>query len=366
MSMKALTIAMMTRVPALVWGGPGVGKSKSFESLANSIGWHLETVIASIREPSDFSGLPIQGEDGTVHFAPPSWAQRLVQFPEACLFLDELSTAPPANQSALLRVVLDRAVGDLLLPDTVAIVAAANPPDQAANGWELSPPLANRFCHFNWNDTLDDWSEGMISGWPDHPKQTLPMDWNKPTNIQLARSTIVSFIRTRPDLRNNMPNDEASRGKAWPSNRTWDMAARLLAAARAMGHKDTDDIVFELISGCVGSGPAVEFKAYAEGNELPDLEDVLEHPEKLIIPKRGDRAYAILTGICAIVVANNTQKRWENAWLVLSNAAKQQAPDVATACAKILVKNRWKPLAFPPKEAVQRFKPALVGAGLWT
>ena len=33
-----------------------------------------------------------------------------------------------AVQAALLRVVLERAVGDLTLPDAVAVVAAANPP----------------------------------------------------------------------------------------------------------------------------------------------------------------------------------------------------------------------------------------------
>ena len=58
---------------------------------------------------------------------------------------DEISTAPPAVQAALLRVVLERTVGDLRLPDAVSLVAAANTPEQAAGGWELSPPLANRF-----------------------------------------------------------------------------------------------------------------------------------------------------------------------------------------------------------------------------
>ena len=53
-------------------------------------------------------------------------------------------------QAALLRVVLERVVGDLELPADVAVVAAANPPEQAADGWDLSAPLANRFCHLEW------------------------------------------------------------------------------------------------------------------------------------------------------------------------------------------------------------------------
>jgi len=55
-----------------------------------------------------------------VRFAPPSWALRLAEAGHGLLFLDELSTAPPAVQAALLRVVLERAVGDLMLPDAVA------------------------------------------------------------------------------------------------------------------------------------------------------------------------------------------------------------------------------------------------------
>ncbi len=61
------------------------------------------------------------------------------------LFLDELSTATPTR--AALRVVLERRVGSLQLPPGVRIVAAANPRASAADGWELSPPLANRFAH---------------------------------------------------------------------------------------------------------------------------------------------------------------------------------------------------------------------------
>ena len=68
----------------------------------------------------------------------PGLGWRLAEAGRGLLFLDELSTAPPAVQAALLRVVLERVVGDLTLPDEVAVVAAANPPDQAADGWDLS------------------------------------------------------------------------------------------------------------------------------------------------------------------------------------------------------------------------------------
>jgi DNA invertase Pin-like site-specific DNA recombinase len=136
-AVEALGVAVAARVPVLLWGAPGTGKTSAIRAMAQTMGLPCETVIASIREPSDFAGLPIVVGD-EVRFAPPAWARRLADAGHGLLFLDELSTAPPAVQAALLRVVLERVVGDLTLPDEVAVVAAANPPEQAADGWDLS------------------------------------------------------------------------------------------------------------------------------------------------------------------------------------------------------------------------------------
>ena len=142
-AVEALGIAVAARVPVLLWGAPGTGKTSAIRAMAQTMGMPCETVIASIREPSDFAGLPIVVGDG-VRFAPPAWARRLAETGHGLLFLDELSTAPLAVQAALLRVVLERVVGDLTLPDAVAVVAAANPPEQAAGrpagGSSAKPP----------------------------------------------------------------------------------------------------------------------------------------------------------------------------------------------------------------------------------
>src|SRR5919204_1178691 len=94
-ALEALSVAVAALVPVLLWGGPGTGKSSAVRDLAATMGWPCEVVIASIREPSDFAGLPVVS-DGQVHFAPPRWAQRLSSAGLGMLFLDEISTAPPA------------------------------------------------------------------------------------------------------------------------------------------------------------------------------------------------------------------------------------------------------------------------------
>ncbi len=146
-AVEALGVAVAARVPVLLWGAPGTGKTSAIRAMAGAMGLPCETVIASIREPSDFAGLPIV-VGGEVRFAPPAWARRLAEAGRGLLFLDELSTAPPAVQAALLRVVLERAVGDLTLPDEVArrsCPAAWSPPSCTSGpGWPARRRLTRR------------------------------------------------------------------------------------------------------------------------------------------------------------------------------------------------------------------------------
>src|ERR1700723_4164307 len=112
---EALGGAVAARVPVLLWGAPGTGKPSAIRAMARARDLPCETVIASIREPSDFAGLPIV-VGGEVRFAPPAWARRLAEAGHGLLFLDELSTAPPAVQAAPLPGVLERGVGGPLVP----------------------------------------------------------------------------------------------------------------------------------------------------------------------------------------------------------------------------------------------------------
>src|SRR5688572_17898346 len=235
--LEALTLAVSADLPVLLWGEPGIGKTAALTQLAESLDLPLTTVIASVHEPSDFSGLPVVGDDPAeqgVPMAPPDWAVRLVRAGRGLLFLDELSTAPPAVQAALLRVVLERRIGALRLPPGVRIVAAANPRSSAADGWELSPPLANRFVHLRWAHDHEVVVRGLGGTWP---RAMLPaLDRARlPEAVDLARRAVCGFLTARPPLVHRLPADEACRGGAWPSPRSWDMALRLIAFATAAG-----------------------------------------------------------------------------------------------------------------------------------
>ena len=186
----------MLGLPVLLWGPPGVAKTAFVQQLADKLGFHLITVLASLREPSDFLGLPIpasspeasenaglppnvmQGVTGSlapatnlnfraaaldqVQYAPPDWALEcnahsdnpdssdVGEGKRVLLFLDEFATAPKGVQAALLRVVHERVVGDLQLNSNVAVIAAANPPSMSPGGSDLDAPTVNRFIHLDW------------------------------------------------------------------------------------------------------------------------------------------------------------------------------------------------------------------------
>ncbi|MFJ3516051.1 AAA family ATPase [Streptomyces sp. NPDC090131] len=350
--LEALTLAVAADLPVLLWGEPGIGKTAALTQLAEALELPLTTVIASVHEPSDFSGLPIVGDDPAeqgVPMAPPDWAVRLVRAGRGLLFLDELSTAPPAVQAALLRLVLERRIGSLQLPPGVRIVAAANPRGSAADGWELSPPLANRFVHLQWTHDHDVVIRGLGGTWP---RATLPrLDPAKlPAAVDHARRAVCGLLTTRPALVHRLPSTETRRGGAWPSPRSWDMTIRLLAFAEAAG--SSREVLSMLVRGAVGDGPGLELLACLDRMDLPDPEELLADPARADLPERGDRRQATLDGVVAAVRKRPDKARWDAAWALLVRALETGAPDLVVVPATTLATLRQEDWDVP--EAIER------------
>lgn len=353
----ALTLAVAADLPVLLWGAPGIGKTAALTQLAAGLGLPLTTVIASVHEPSDFSGLPVIGADPAVQgvpLAPPDWAVRLVRQGRGLLFLDELSTAPPAVQAALLRLVLERRVGSLQLPPGVRIVAAANPRASAADGWELSAPLANRFVHLDWVHEPEVVVRGLGGVWPRIELPRLDPE-RLPAAVEFARRAVCGLLTVRPELTHRLPGSETQRGRAWPSPRSWDMTVRLLAFGSAAGA--SREVLSLLVRGTVGDGPGLELLATVDRMDLPAPEALLADPANAVLPHRGDLRQATLDAVVAAVRSRPTRERWDAVWALLARALDDGAPDVLVVPVTTLASLRQEGWEVPP--LIERFAGAL-------
>ena len=304
------------------------------------------------------------GPGGSVDLAPPGWATRLAAVDGPSIaFFDEFSTASPALQAAALRPLTHYEVGSLKLPDTVSFVAAANPADVAAAGWELAAPTASRFVHLDWALPVEVYAECLVTGdWPAMPVVRPRSPTWAPRSSASWSSSPASCGSGTPSSA-SIPQDAALRGRAFPTPRTWDYAARLSAFARAIGAPKA--VRRLLVTGCLGEAVAHEYLAWTDAQDLPDPELLLADvegfdPEGL----RPDRAYVLLQAVLGAVSRERTAERWTDAVRLCAKVGAAIGIDAAVPVVRALLRGGVRPSGAAVPSEITVFAPALALAGL--
>ena len=261
--------------PAMIWGGPGIGKSEIPEQVAREMGVPLIDFRANLFDPVDVRGIPYikQLKETGKRFT--SWAVPDV-FPIAerdgergILCIDDLPIAPPATQNAFLQLLLNRRIGDYKLPDGWQIVCAGNRLTDSAAVYQMPSPVRNRLAHYELEPTLDDWCT-----------------WAYQNNIE---PDVISFIQYRPNLLSAFDADQY----AFPTPRAWSMVSRKIKRSNT-----DEERLFFGVSSLVGDGPAGEFIAFREiANKLPDIDQLIKDPS---LYKKDDNPallYALSTAV---------------------------------------------------------------------
>jgi hypothetical protein len=355
---NALTVALLTPlddpfiencrwgIPILIWGSPGIGKSDRLERACDCAGLPLETLYAAGHHPEDFTGVAVRkNEQGDLRRACVlDEVNRLCAGKRGVLFLDEIGCAPASVQAALLKVALKRYVGDTHLPGGVRIIAASNPPEEGTGGWELEPPLANRFIHFDEPPpTKEAWTRWVMTGGVNDMlaaqdgEALVLREWRD--MWALATGHFCGFVDSAENIYNLPPVGSAARGRAWPSPRSVTYAMRLYCASMCLGLCIKECI--DMVAAAVGVGWATSWAEWLSKSDLPTAAYVLEHgwvPDN----KRLDRNMAVYASITAYVVNCSNEEEMKvravKAWKVLDSGAGVAADIVARAAHTLVTK----------------------------
>jgi hypothetical protein len=356
-------------IPTCIWGAPGIGKSSMAESLGPILGRHVETVIASLYDPTEFVGTKwISPTTGASTLIPSDFAVRCAQSEKSILLLDEVSQASPATQAALMRLVLNRICGSLSLGTGCAVLLAANSPDVAAGGWEIEAPLANRMAHVTAVADLAHCRAGFTTGWPKPTCTSLPSGWQ--AGIARQEALVASFWDVRPELLEEATPARGTR-LSYATPRSWGMVARFVAAAKAAGYGFHDAIVEAGIVGLIGEA-GKEFLAWVVTQDLIDPEILLADPHGAALPVRGDKLAAVLDGVITAALRNGPsgqphpqqKARVVAAWQVLGRVAETTSVDVGVPSALRMAgqcNERKIPMDGP---SAAKYRACLTAAGL--
>jgi hypothetical protein len=308
-----LTSTINARLPVLLVGAPGVGKSDLVAQAAQASGADLIVSHPVVSDPTDAKGLPWVGKDGeSATFLPFGDLSRALHAEQPTVwFLDDLGQATPAVQASYMQLLLARRVNGHALPECVTFVAATNRRTDRAGVSGILESVKSRFVsivHVEAN--LDDWC-----------------NWALRTN---QPAELVAFVRFRPELLHQF-NPTADLVNS-PCPRTWAAAGKIIAL------KLSPAIELAALQGAVGDGPAAEFVAFLQiYRELPSLDAILLDPDSAPLPSQPAALYAVATGLAARATEANFARvakyamrlndagRGEFAVLLLRDAVRRNA-----------------------------------------
>jgi len=315
----------------MIWGPPGIGKSSVVAQVCKKFGMELIDLRISQLAPTDLRGLPVPYE-GTARWLPPNFLpqgptraekrsrRERAPFVRGVLFLDEFNMAAPVVQGIAQQLILDKRVGDYILPDGWFIWAAGNRKEEDRAAVNAMPaPLANRFLH--------------LFATYDHPSfRAYMIEKNFPNDI-------ILFLEQFPEYVHKISREEP----AWPSPRSWEACVKLLQQnlpiSSAVGY--AAEAAYEAFvkfknSLQINGKLIVQMIMDGEGDQVYfDNEDGTRTP----FPKKRDIAYTMINSLALLPqnkeqflkvgewVLSKTNKEYTVLWIVLITEVLKTRPN---------------------------------------
>jgi len=308
---QAIMLCRQAGITPFCWGHRGVGKSSIYRQLTleNKLGF--VDMRCSQLEASDIRGLPKDNEDRTIYLPPYDMPSAVMTFDEylarleaapaaeryklevqlqprlkeGILFLDELNRAQDDVLQATFQLVLDRRIGQYVLPPGWSVGAAGNFMEGAyqVNGF-TDAAFLNRFCHLTLSDgetTLNEWVNYMA-------------DQHAENAAQIVEFASQNIKHLDGDIKADLGFS------IQPSRRSWEAVIRVEQAFRSGTWMD--EAKTEVIAGLVGREISIAYEKY----DCPvKPRDIIEKGVKALETKLNDlnrnQAQGLMWGLVSFI-----------------------------------------------------------------
>lgn len=255
-----LPILVTSKLPVLIRGRHGIGKSQIVFQLGEQLGLPVVDRRASQMTEGDLLGLPKQSEGDVTEWCPPKWFKRACTEP-VILFLDEVDRATLEVRQGIFELCDSRKLaGHNLHPETLVFACVnggGDHGDQYQVG-EMDPAELDRWTVFDVKPSVADW-----------------LDW--------AENNVIGFVWDFiNDNHSHLEhNDDYEPNKKYPSRRSW---ARLSDTLEKSGYGDATNLkqlrgtgaLYQIISGFVGFEAATCMVDYLDNyKKIVLVEDIL-------------------------------------------------------------------------------------------
>lgn len=327
---------IQSRRPVMLWGPPGIGKSDIVRQVAEK---HNRVVIdlrLLLKDSTDLSGIPYYNpKSGLMEWAHPKDLPMVVNqemlqdaqdklalftgilndanlsgtlspselqdllvnvdsaqtkvdniehamnLQDAIIFFDEIVSAPPSVMAAAYQIMLDRRVGEYVLPEGVDIVCAGNRMSDRGVTHQMPSPLANRLIHLHMKESFDDWQHWAINNG--------------------VHQDVVGFLS---EHKQNLFQFSAKTGDtAFATPRSWKHVSDIMQNNAVNNGDETGSLseiqVRILVAGTVGSAVATEFENHLRFvSKLPKVDDILLGKVTDLPVKEMSAQYSLAINMC--------------------------------------------------------------------
>ena len=268
---------------------PGIGKTEQVRATVAQLSEKYGTEFGFVEEhlasrsEVDLRGYLIPNGTDSFYTKPDFWST-ITAHERGILFLDELFQCSVEMQKVIAPLLLDRRIGDHVLPDGWMVVGATNGVEH--NSGVTAPPLqhvVNRVSLVDLDPPTPEAVANFYAG-KDLPPEVIAMVLKAPGTV----------LGTSP----------ATRGSAYCTPRSLFQAGRVLRQYPNAGEALESTAGRALVEGFIGRPATEELRAICRlANTLPSMEDIVSNPTGTPIPDTVDKQWLVTSMLGARATA---------------------------------------------------------------